>query len=251
MKQRPIAMITGVSRKIGIGAAIARTLASQGWDIAFTYWEPYDESMPWGRNESDVSDIAKEIKAVNAREYHVEANLENTDTPKKVFNSVEEHLGPVTALILNHCYSVDSDILLTSIESFDRHFAINGRAVWLLIREFGLRFRFEGIPGRLVSLTSDHTAGNLPYGSSKGAMDRIVLAAADEFRDRRILANVVNPGATDDGWMSEELKDEIRSRTFQNRLGTPQDAANLIGFLCSESGSWINGQILFSNGGFA
>ncbi len=74
----------------------------------------------------------------------------------------------MTVLVLCHCESVDSSILDTTLESFDRHFAVNARATWLLIREFGLRFPRDRRDGRIVALTSDHTAGNLPYGASKG-----------------------------------------------------------------------------------
>jgi 3-oxoacyl-[acyl-carrier protein] reductase len=90
---------------------------------------------------------------------------------------------------------------------------------------------------------------HLPYGASKGAMDRIVLAAAREFRSRGITANVINPGATDTGWMSEELMEAVRQKTLLDRVGMPQDCANLVGFLCSAEGGWINGQLLYSSGG--
>jgi 3-oxoacyl-[acyl-carrier protein] reductase len=73
---------------------------------------------------------------------------------------------------------MDSGILETTTESFDLHVAVNARASWLLVREFGRRFRAARGRGRIVALTSDHVAGNLPYGASKGALDRIVLAAA-------------------------------------------------------------------------
>ncbi len=158
-------------------------------------------------------------------------------------------MGPVTALVMAHCQSVDSNIFTTSIESFDLHFAINARAAWLLVREFGLRYRGGHGNGRIVSITSDHTAGNLPYGASKGAMDRIVLAAAHEFRDLGITANVVNPGATDTGWMSPDQIEMVRRATPLGRVGLPRDCANLVKFLCSTEGGWINGQLLFSNGG--
>ena len=89
----------------------------------------------------------------------------------------------------------------------------------------------------------------MPYGASKGALDRIVIAAAEELKDRRILANLINPGANDTGWMDEEFKKVVAQKTFQKRVGTPQDTANLVVFLCSEPGEWINGQILYSDGG--
>jgi 3-oxoacyl-[acyl-carrier protein] reductase len=90
---------------------------------------------------------------------------------------------------------------------------------------------------------------NLPYGASKGAMDRIVLAATHEFKHLGITANVINPGATDTGWMSDELKTLVKASTPGGRIGLPSDVANLVAFLCSPQGGWINGQLLYSNGG--
>jgi 3-oxoacyl-[acyl-carrier protein] reductase len=98
-------------------------------------------------------------------------------------------------------------------------------------------------------MTSDHTVGNLPYGATKGALDRIVLAAAHELAHLGVTANVVNPGATDTGWMDERLVAQVVAATPLGRLGQPEDAANLVGFLCSAAGGWVNGQLLTSNGG--
>ena len=79
--------------------------------------------------------------------------------------------------------------------------------------------------------------------------DRIVLAAAREFAHLKITANVINPGATDTGWMTEELQAHIGEMTPLARVGRPDDCARLVAFLCSEAGGWINGQLLYSNGG--
>jgi 3-oxoacyl-[acyl-carrier protein] reductase len=150
-----------------------------------------------------------------------------------------------------HCESVDSGLLDTTVESFDRHFAVNARASWLLIREYGRRFAAAPGSGRIIALTSDHTVDNLPYGASKGALDRITLAAAHELAHLGITANVVNPGPVDTGWMTEEGRAHVLRQTPLGRLGTPQDTAHLVDFLCSPEGQWINGQLLMSNGGFA
>ena len=251
MSKKPIALITGASRKIGIGAAIARTLAEAGWDIAISYWRPYDAEMPWDSKPAEAEQLLAEIRKTSSNAVAIEADLSDPDAPKQMFDFVEERLGAVTALVISHCQSVDSDILTTSLESFDKHVAINARATWLLIKEFGLRYQSEHGSGRIISITSDHTAGNLPYGASKGAMDRIVLAAAHEFKHLGITANVINPGATDTGWMNDEIKSAILDATPLGRLGLPEDCANLVKFLCSREGGWVNGQLLKSDGGFS
>lgn len=139
----------------------------------------------------------------------------------------------------------------TTLESFDRHFAVNARAGWLLIRQFAEQIDGLAGTGRIIALTSDHTTGNLPYGASKGALDQIVIAAALELKHLGLTANVVNPGPTQTGWIDDEDAAWMRKRTPAGRLGTPMDAANLIGFLCSPEGGWINGQLLHSDGGFS
>jgi 3-oxoacyl-[acyl-carrier protein] reductase len=246
---RPVALVTGVSRSAGIGAAVVDDLARAGWDIAMTYWSAYDERMPWRSNPDDFVAIQNSPREHGARTFAVEADLAQPHMISGVFDAVEQHLAPATALILVHCESVDSAIRTTTLESFDRHMAVNARASWLLIREFAHRYKSEFGRGRIVALTSDHTAGNLPYGASKGALDRIVVAAARELADLGVTANVINPGPTDTGWMDEGLLRSIAEATPLGRVGRPADAAHLVTFLCSPEGGWINGQLIHSDGG--
>ena len=250
-QRRPVALVTGVGRTVGIGAGLARGLAETGWDLAFSYLTSYDERMTWGVQQGATAAIEADLAERGAATAAVEADLADPEAPARLFDEVERRLGPVTALVMSHCESVDSSILDTTVESFDRHFAVNARATWLLVREFGRRFQGPPGTGRILALTSDHTVHNLPYGASKGALDRIVLAAARELADLGITANVINPGPIDTGWMSDEIRASGIAATPAGRLGTPADTANLVSFLCSERGGWINGQLLLSNGGFA
>jgi 3-oxoacyl-[acyl-carrier protein] reductase len=248
---RPVALVTGVGRTIGIGAGIAARLAASGWDIAFTYWTAYDERMPWGTEPAAAGAIERSLSGHGAAVAAIEADLADAGSPALLFDEAERRLGNVTALVMCHCESVDSGLLDTTTESFDRHFAVNARASWLLIREYGRRFSGQHGTGRIISLTSDATVGNLPYGASKAALDRITLAAAHELAHLGVTANAINPGPVDTGWMTDDLRQSVLQQTPLGRLGTPQDTARLVEFLCSPEGGWINSQLLMSNGGFS
>jgi 3-oxoacyl-[acyl-carrier protein] reductase len=243
------ALVTGVGRTAGIGATVAVDLARAGWDVAISHWQPYDEKMPWGVERDAQRELTDRMTELGARSVAIEADLSDPAVPARLFDEAERELGAVTALVLCHAESVDSGLLDCSVESFDLHFAVNARATWLLLKEYGQRFRGPKGSGRIVAFTSDHTVGNLPYGASKGALDRITLAAARELAHLGVTANVVNPGPVDTGWMTPELRDEVVRMTPLGRLGTLQDCANLVTFLCSPNGGWINGQLLYSNGG--
>lgn len=103
----------------------------------------------------------------------------------------------------------------------------------------------------MISLTSDHTVGNLPYGASKGALDRITLAAAHELAHLGIFTSVINPGSVDTGWMSDDVREHILPRHRRAVWAARRTPAHLVDFLCSPQGQWVNGQPLKSNGGFA
>ncbi len=246
---RPIALVSGVGRRAGIGAGIARRLAAEGWDLALTYWTPYDERMPWGVQPYDIPLLRDELIAMGAQVVPISADLEQVGSAAVIFSTATTELGPVSALVLSHCESASSGILDTTLESFERHFAVNVRASWQLIRELAGQVPATG--GRIVALTSDHTVGNLPYGASKGAMDRIVLAAARELAHLKITSNLVNPGPVDTGWIDEATRSQLVRRQPTGRLGTTEDIAEVVAFLLSSSGSWINGQLIKSDGGFS
>ncbi len=246
-------LVTGAGRLAGIATGIAVRLAEDGWDVATTHWAPYDARMPWGEQPEDVQELGARIRAAGAETVALPADLTDVHTPAALFATVADRLGPVTALVMCHAESVDSDLLSTTVESFDRHFAVNTRASWLLIKAFAEQLKQpEQLTGsaRIVALTSDHTAFNLPYGASKGALDRIVLAAARELAHLKVSANVINPGPIDTGWMSDDLRRDLTAQTPLGRLGRPQDTAALVSFLLSKEGGWMNGQLLFSDGGF-
>ena len=169
--------------------------------------------------------------------------------PAALIEAVTRDEGPISALVLSHAHDVESGILDTTAESFDHHIAVNARASLLLIAAFTRQIPEAG--GAVVALTSDATTGNLPYGASKGALDRIVISAARELGPMRISANVLNPGPIDTGWMDESTRQDLTPRHPSGRLGQPADIASVVAFLVSGEGRWISGQLLNADGGFS
>ena len=246
---RNVALVTGAGRLASIGAGIARQLAAEGWDLVLAYWQDYDARMPWGTEPDDVVRLTAELEAIGARVYTLPADLEDPATAEKLVADAVQLAGPLHGMVLSHAESVDSGILDTSLESFERHFAVNARASWQLIAAFARQATDDG--GAIVALTSDHTAFNLPYGASKGALDRIVIAAARELGPLGISANVLNPGPVDTGWMDDAVRSAVLSRQPTGRLGTPADVAGTVAFLLSPAGRWVSGQLIKSDGGFS
>ncbi|WP_427015396.1 SDR family oxidoreductase [Pseudarthrobacter sp. P1] len=244
-----MALVTGVGRTVGIGAGIARALAADGWDLVLTYWQEYDARMPWGVQPGDVAALAAELEAAGAHVQSFPADLADPHTVDALMARIAAAAGPLAGLVLSHCESVDSAILDTTLESFERHFAVNTRASWQLITAFARQIGGDG--GAIVALTSDHTAHNLPYGASKGALDRIVIAAARELGRLGISANVLNPGPVDTGWMDDALRAGLAAHQPTGRLGTPADVAGVAAFLLSPAGRWVNGQLIKADGGFS
>lgn len=251
----PVALVTGVGRLRSIGAGLALGLAADGWDLALGYWTPYDDRLGYERTPDDPTVVAERCRALGVRVELVPGDLAEPEVPARLVGAASAALGPLQALVMSHCESVDGTILTTSVDSWDRHFAVNARATWLLLRAFAEQLPADApgpgeVRGRVVALTSDHTAFNTAYGASKGALDRVVVAAAHELAHLGVRANVVNPGPVDTGWMDDEIRASGTAATPAGRLGTPDDTADLVRFLLSDRGGWINGQLLMSNGGF-
>ncbi|WP_159501807.1 SDR family oxidoreductase [Microbacterium sp. 18062] len=216
-----LALITGAARANSIAAGIAPRLVADGWGVV----------------TSDLDDA------------DYPCDLSTPTGPGELVTSVTSDRGTISALILSHAHDVESGILTTTADSFDVHVAVNARASLLLIAAFARQAPPGG--GAIVALTSDHTTGNLPYGASKGALDRIVISAARELGPQGISANVVNPGPIDTGWMDDDLRAALTPAHPLGRLGTPADIAAVVSFLVSEEGRWVSGQLINTDGGFS
>ncbi|HEY4025054.1 MAG TPA: SDR family oxidoreductase [Candidatus Dormibacteraeota bacterium] len=241
-------LVTGTSRARGIGASIAQRLADDGWDVGLTWWLPADTGMPWAGEPEEPRRLVEALRRAGARVAWHEADLADPMTPARIFDAIEDDLGLVSALVNSHAVSRRGTVMDTAVEDFDEHMDVNARATLLLIRELANRLP-DGAPGRVVSLTSDAVHGEVAYGASKAALERITVAAARELGPRSITVNAINPGPVDTGWMTPEIRSRVLAHTAAGRLGTPADTASLVSFLCSDEGAWVTGQTLHSNGG--
>jgi 3-oxoacyl-[acyl-carrier protein] reductase len=240
-------IVTGASRRSGIGSEIVRVLADAGWACFATWFAPYDATMRWG---SDASEIAELLRSVGAG--GMEADLGDPAGPILVFDAAEAAIGPIRALVNVHTYDPGGGILDVDGPELDRHLAVNVRGTYLLTKELVRRYRPEFGPGRVVNFVSGPPLiHSVAYAASKGAIHWMTLSIAGEVAGRGITVNAVNPGPTDNGWMSPELRERLDLINPIGRISTPRDAANLVRFLLSDEGGWITGQLLQSDGGFS
>lgn len=248
-----VALVTGVGRKRGIGSAVCRELASRGADVVISYWKPYDREMPWASDEDEPETLLGELRAAGVRAEGVEADLSRPDSPQLLLDAAEEMIGRPSILVNVAAYSARDGFEALDAETLDAHYAVNVRAMALLSVLFARRYP-GGPGGRIVNFSSGQSLGPMPgelaYIMTKGAIEAFTRTLAAEVGHKGITVNAINPGATDTGWMTEEMKREIVTKSPSGRIGQPEDAARLVAFLAGDEGAWITGQIIHSEGGF-
>lgn len=247
-----VAVVTGVSRRQGIGGAVCRALAVQGADVLFTHWRPFDREQPYGADEDGPAAILADLRTTGRRVESIEVDLSLPDSPWLVLDTATERLGQPTILINNAAHSTRDGYRRLDAATLDAHYAVNLRATALLSTEFARRH--TGGPGRIVNLSSGQSLGPMPdelaYAATKGAIEAFTRTLAAEVGPKGITVNAVNPGPTDTGWMTDDLRVELLPKFTLGRLGQAEDAARLIAFLASDAGCWITGQVIHSEGGF-
>ncbi len=246
-----VAIVTGASRRQGIGAAICRALAALGAGILFTHWQAYDHTQPHGADEDGPAALERELRAMGVRAVGLEIDLSLAESPARVLDITTERLGPPTILVNNAAHSTRDGYEALDAATLDAHYAVNVRAMALLSVLFARRY--SGEPGgRIINLSSGQGVGPMPhelaYVATKGAVEAFTRTLAAEVVVKNITVNAIDPGATDTGWMTEDLKATIMRDTGRGRLSRPDDAARLVVFLASDAGEWITGQTIHSRG---
>lgn len=242
--KKKIAIVTGASR--GIGAAIARRLASDDFTVVINY---SGEAAP-------AEELARRIEASGGRALTAKADVSDAQAVARMFDAAEAAFGGVDVLVNNAGILKTLPLAETSDAEFDRHFGINVKGTFNTLREAARRLN-DG--GRIVNFSSTTLALNMPgyavYNGTKAAVEAFTHVFAKELRGRNITVNAVAPGpiATDlflNG-KSDELVAQFAKMPPLERLGQPDDIASVVAFLAGPDAGWINGQILRANGGVA
>ena len=248
-----VALVTGVSRRDGIGFAIASRLASMGADIFAQSFAPFDKEQPWGADPDGADFILTELRRHGTRVEHLESDFRSARAPAATVAAALTAFGHVDILVLNHAYSTSQAFVELTADEIDRHLAVNVRGSLLMVQEFARQH--DGCAGgRVVLLTSGQHLGPMPseiaYVASKGALHQVTASLSDLLIGRGITVNTVNPGPTDTGYAGPEQHAEVVRRMPLGRWGQPADAARLIAWLVTDDAQWITGQVIDSEGGF-
>jgi 3-oxoacyl-[acyl-carrier protein] reductase len=249
-----VAVVTGVSRAKGIGAAIALELAQDGANLFMTGWPEYDADQHSEPGLAEARPIVESIRQLGVEAEWMPLDLSLAEAPQKLWNAVEARFEVAHILVNNACVSTRSTLETLDAATLDRHYQVNTRAPILLSVEFVRRFGGKGAR-RIISITSGQMfgpmRGEIAYAATKAGLDAFTITFAAEVAHLGITVNAVDPGPTDSGSMTPDLQKELLSRFPLGRLGLPEDAAHLIAFLAGPDGGWITGQILRSRGGFS
>lgn len=248
-----VALVTGVSRRAGIGAGLVRRLLRDGARVFATGWTPHDAEMPWGADPGGLDALLEELGGEGERLAYRQADLEDPAQPAATLRAAAERFGTVDIVVANQARSSQGSILDVTPGELDRCWAANARASLLLAQELA-RLRPPGPGGRLVLFTSGQHLGPMPdeiaYAVSKGAIHQMAASLSDSLAGRGITVNCVNPGPIDTGYATGKEREAVRRRFPGGRWGTPDDVARLVAWLVSDEAAWITGQVIDSEGGF-
>jgi len=237
-----VALVTGASS--GIGAATAQALARQGVAVFMVYLGQPDDPK--------AAEVVADIREQGGRAAAFAADLATLATIPAMFDQAEAAFGPVDILVNNAAHSERDDIYTIQAESVDRHYAVNVRAMLLACQAYARR-QGDRLGGRIINVSSGVVEGapeELAYSASKGAIEVITRGLAKALAPQQITVNAVSPGPTDTGWLTPALRDELARLTPFQRIGQPEDIAEVIVFLASVQARWLTGQIIDAGGGW-
>ena len=235
------AIVSGSSR--GIGAATARRLARDGFAVTVNYLT----------NADLAAQVVRDIEATGGRAIARQADVADPSAVRALFDAHDEAFGGVDVVISNAAIMNVAPFAQFEDTAFDRMIATNIKGSFNVLREAARRVR-DG--GRIVTLASTSIkakrATHGGYAATKAAQEIFAGVLSKELAGRRISVNAIAPGPTNTSLLDvpPPLREQAAQMTPYGRIGEPEDIANAIAALCSGDGEWINGQLVFANGGF-
>jgi 3-oxoacyl-[acyl-carrier protein] reductase len=281
-------LITGGNNPFGIGAAIARAFASHGAKV-FIHFFRQAAGLPDEDQHADhpqepglafffeqqgktADEVVASIRESGGNAASWEGDLRDPQVTSRLFDQAEQAFGNVDILVNNAAeYAADTflpphalgkeaglweggpTISTIDLESHDRHFAVNSRAVAMLTARFAHRIiERRAHWGRIINISADCAWGcpkEISYRASKYALESYSRSAAAELGPYGITVNVVSPGPVQSGYITPELEEALIPELPVRRIGLPEDIAHAVVFFASEQAGWITGQLLFVHGG--
>lgn len=236
-----IALVTGAAR--GIGAAIAQTLARDGFDLALV-----------DLKEAELVSVQTEIKNLGRRAEIFGCNVADYGATQRTLEAVKSKLGPVSVLVNNAGILKDGMLHKMTEESWDQVIAVNLKGVFNMTQAAAKQMT-ELKRGRIINLSSIAWMGNVGqtnYSASKAGVVGLTYTWALELSRYGITCNAIAPGFIDTQ-MTQSVPEDIKSAFIQRiplkRMGLPQDIAETVAFLASERASYITGQVIQVDGG--
>jgi 3-oxoacyl-[acyl-carrier protein] reductase len=198
--------------------------------------------------------VMEELGGLGPRLQHIEADLADPDAARRVIAQAVSSFGAIDVLVANHARSSHETLEAVTVQELDRSWAVNARAVVLLVQAYAAEHDDARADGRIVLFTSGQhlsaMAAELPYAISKGAVHQMTRSLADALGDRGITVNAINPGPVDTGWPSESLRERLRPAFPGGRWGRPDDIAAVVAWMVSAESAWVTGQVIDAEGGY-
>lgn len=237
-----IAIVTGASS--GIGAAIAKRLAADGFSVVVNY----------AHNEIEALNVVAEIKRQGGQAIAVHADVSKATDVTQLFEHTESTFGQPCVLVNSAGIMQLSPLAQCTDKSFEQMVAVNFKGTFNTLREAANKLKNGG---RIINLSTSVLGINLPsysiYAATKAAVETMTAILAKEMRGRSITVNAVAPGPTATAlFLKDKSNEQIEQLAKMNpleRIAEPEDIANTVSFLASADGGWINGQTVRVNGG--
>ena len=243
MTERPVALITGAAR--GIGAVTARLFVENGYDVAVTF-----------RSSAEAArTLCERLSEDEATAVPLAIDLAVPDAAEQLIAEVRSRFRRLDVLI-NNAATVEGAAFSSSASDFDRQFAVNVRAPFLLCRA-ALEMLEASANASIVNVSSLNGSRKPSFGApldsaSKAALEQLTVSLAPEMATHGIRINAVAPGATETeaflGGADEAVRDHFRQRAAMGRLGRPEEVARVIAFLASTQAGWITGEVISASG---